>query len=85
MSDAMEIVEHKSAVPYLEARGLLKQYKKAKHILASGDRSRVYFKERQPQGSDVWSFRINKQFRAFGYFRDDGAFVVAEISNHQRS
>lgn len=85
MSDAMEIVEHKSVIPYLEARGLLKQYKKAKRILVSGDRLRVHFKERQPQGSDLWSFRVNKQFRAFGYFRHDGTFVVAEISNHQHA
>jgi plasmid maintenance system killer protein len=84
MSKALDIVEHKSVVPYLEARGLLKQYKKAKSILAAGDWLRTSFKERQPKGSDIWSFRINKQFRAFGFFRHDGLFVVAEISNHQR-
>lgn len=85
MSGAMDIIEHKSVIPYLEARGLLRQYKKAKNILASGGKSRVYFKERQPHSSEIWSFRINKQFRAFGFFRTDGTFVVVEISNHQRS
>lgn len=83
MSEVMEIIEYKNVIPYLAARGLLKQYKKAKRILSSGDRSRVFFKERQPHGSDIWSFRINKQFRAFGFFRHDGKFAVAEISNHQ--
>lgn len=83
MPEVFEIVENKRVTSYVEARGLLKQYQKAKAILLSGDQARVYFKERQPQNSGIWSFRINKQFRAIGFFREHGTFAVSKIDNHQ--
>jgi len=83
MPEVFDVIEFKHVIPYLEARGLYRQYQKAKGILLSGDQARVYFKERQPQGSGIWSFRVNKQFRAFGYFRSHGVFAVSDIDNHQ--
>ena len=83
MPVVLEIIENKRVRPYLEARGLYSQYQKAKQILLSGDHARVRFKERQPQDSGVWSFRINKQFRAFGFFRSPGQFAISKIDNHQ--
>lgn len=83
MPEVFEIIENKRIRPYLEARGLYAQYQKAKQILLSGDQVRVHFKERQPQDSGVWSFRVNKQFRAFGFFRSSGQFAISKIDNHQ--
>ena len=83
MPNVSAIIEHKDVVPYLKSRGLFKQYKKAKQILLFGDRLRVLFKEREPQGSGIWSFRVNKQFRAIGFFSENGTFIVSRIDNHQ--
>lgn len=77
------IFERKDILPYLESRQLLKQYKKAKQYLLSGGMWQVLFKERQPKGSGIWSFRINRQFRALGIFDDDGNLIIFKIDNHQ--
>ncbi len=82
MRDIKNIYEHDDVVKYLEKRWLVSQYKNAKQKLTSGYIWKLDFKQRQPKWSWVYSFRINKQFRAFGYFREDN-FVVVEISNHQ--
>ncbi len=83
MPPVLVIVEYKDVIPYLEARGLLKQYQKAKQFLLAGDQYRVHFKQRQPPGSGDWSFRINKQFRAIGFFRANGDLAITDIDNHQ--
>ena len=83
MPEVSEIIEYKNIHSYLEARGLLKQYQKAKQILLSGDWDRVRFKEREPQNSGIWYFRINKKFRARGIFLTNGKFAVSGIDNHQ--
>ncbi len=77
------ILENKEVLPYLEARNLLKQYQKAKQYLLQGQLSQASFKLRQPKKDDIWYFRINKQFRAIGYFAEDGDFIVVTIDNHQ--
>ena len=41
------------------------------------------FKIRQPTHQKIWSFRINKQFRAFWSFDAEGDFTVSTIDNHQ--
>lgn len=78
------IFERKEVLPYLEARGLLNQYKKAKRYLLGGNVLQVKFKERNPKGSGIWYFRINKQFRALGVFDEAGNLIVFKIDNHQR-
>lgn len=77
------IIEKKGIFEYLDARGLVRQYQKAKRFLLLGGAERVRFKERQPQGSDIWSFRINKQFRALGTLYESGVLAVFHIDNHQ--
>ena len=78
-----QIVERKEVVPYLDARGLLAQYKKAKGYLLAGSSLQVKFKKRNPKGSGIWSFRINKQFRALGVFNTEGQLIIFKIDNHQ--
>jgi hypothetical protein len=77
------IYEQKGVVLYLEQRRLIDQYKKAKRYLLSGHTLKVKFKERNPKGSGIWYFRINKQFRALGVFDDVGNLIIFRIDNHQ--
>lgn len=83
MPEIFGVFEPEDIIHYLEARGLLSQYKKAKEILLSGDKARVRFKERQPHGYNIWYFRVNKQFRAFGKIDSEGDLVIFRIDNHQ--
>lgn len=77
------IIEHRSCVKYLQSRQLVAQYKKAKEKILSGDLKSVDFKKRLPYKSEKYYFRINKQYRAIGYF-ENKVFVVFEIDNHQK-
>lgn len=68
---------------YLKKRGLLEQYKKAKAYLLVGRITQVRFKERNPKGSGIWYFRINRQFRALCVFDEEGDLIIFDIDNHQ--
>lgn len=83
MLKILNIFERKEILPYLQARNLLKQYKKAKKFLLEGNTLQVKFKERNPKGSGIWYFRINRQFRALGIFDKVGNLIIFEIDNHQ--
>ena len=83
MAKIHHIFERREVASYLEARGLTKQYKKAKLFLLAGNFQQVNFKKRNPKGSGIWYFRINKQFRALGVFNDVGDLIIFEIDNHQ--
>ena len=45
----------------------------------------VGFKKRKPRTSKIYQFKINKKYRAFGYYdeKDNSIFRVVEISDHQ--
>lgn len=83
MPEIQQILEKKDIVAYLKARGLIKQYKKAKEYLLNGNILQTKFKERNPKGSGIWYFRINRQFRAIGVFDESGNLIIFEIDNHQ--
>lgn len=83
MPEVPRIVESKKVMTYLKKRGLLAQYKKAKRYLLDGRTLTVKFGEKNPKGSGIWYFRINKQFRALGTFDEDGDLRVYDIDNHQ--
>lgn len=83
MPKVQQIFERKEVSPYLKARNLLKQYVKAKRYLLQGNTLQVKFEERNPKGSGIWYFRINKQFRALGVFNKVGDLIVFKIDNHQ--
>lgn len=76
------ILEHTSIVPYLHARNLISQYKKAKHYLLAGKTHLVNFKLRKPKKDQIYYFRINNQYRAFA-FLEKGVLKVFKISDHQ--
>ena len=78
-----QILEEKEVYDYLKSRNLIGQYKKVKMYLLQGYTWKVNFKKRKPKGSGIYYFRINKKFRALGYFRDENIFVMVEIDDHQ--
>lgn len=84
MPRILRIFEHKEIPQYLKMRGLLRQYIKAKQYLLAGNALQVKFKERKPNGSGIWYFRINKQFRALGVFNTGGDLIIFKIDNHQQ-
>ena len=83
MSRVFQIFERREIADYLGDRGLLKQYQKAKRYLLQGNAQQVRFKERKPNGSGIWYFRINKQFRALGVFNGIGNLIIFRIDSHQ--
>ena len=77
------ILEDEWIYECLEKRKLLIQYKKAKLNILNKNNSKVYFKERKLKWSNIWYFRINKKFRAYGSFDNENDLIVYKISNHQ--
>ncbi|MDD2871766.1 MAG: hypothetical protein PHS49_07300 [Candidatus Gracilibacteria bacterium] len=77
------ILEEEGIYEYLLKRNLLSQYKKAKINILSKINTKSLFKERNPKGSNIWYFRINKKYRAYGSFDTDNDLLIYKISDHQ--
>ncbi|PJA49030.1 MAG: hypothetical protein CO170_00725 [candidate division SR1 bacterium CG_4_9_14_3_um_filter_40_9] len=59
MKEIRNILEDEGVKEFLAKRGIVNQYKKgAKYILSKTYSAGLDFKERQPTGSNIWSFRI---------------------------
>ena len=76
------ILEKKDVLCYLESRRLVHQYQKAKKYLLLGHYKQVDFKLRKPKAKRVYSFRINKKFRALCVYKSEN-LIVFDIDNHQ--
>lgn len=66
----------------LNKRWLLNQYKKSKEFIIAWIYWKTDLKLRKPEKDWIYSFRINKQFRAFCYLQWNN-LVVYKIDNHQ--
>lgn len=80
------IFESKEIVEYLIKRNILEQYKKAREMMLQGHFQKFDFKLRKPKLAQVYQFRINQKYRAFGIFREENEkifFLVTKISDHQ--
>jgi len=77
-----KILEDEWIFEYLEKRNLLNQYKKSKNSILEWVNSKSFFKEKQPKWSNIWYFRINKQFRAIWSFDKDWDLLIYKIDNH---
>jgi len=82
MLNIEEILEEDWIRKYLEKRWLLSSYKNNKNKLLVWYLWKLDFKLRQPKWTWIYSFRINKKYRAFWYFRGS-IFIVVEINDHQ--
>jgi len=78
----MEIIEDKKIILFLKRRNLVLQYLKCKKLLRKNFLKMVDFKIRKPKSNNIYSFRINKKFRALGIF-EQGDFRVFRIDDHQ--
>jgi len=76
------IFETKEVYDFLKKRCLLKQYKKSKSYILAWIYWKTDLKLRKPKERWEWSFRINKQYRAFAKF-DWNDLIVFIIDNHQ--
>ena len=76
------IIEDEGIREYLETRWLIQQYQKAKQYILQWFSHQTQFKERQPKGTNIRSFRINKQYRAIGSFDSEWDLRIFSIDNH---
>ena len=81
-----EIREMKEVLLYLEKRGLILPYQKAKKWLLSGNTHGLDFKMRQPKKYEIYQFRLTGKYRAFCSIKehdDKKVLVIHKISDHQ--
>ena len=78
----MKVLEKPKAVKYIQSRQLQSQYLKAKNFIEQGLFELVDLRKRQPKNQNLFYFRINKKYRAFGYIKSD-TLIVTDISDHQ--
>jgi len=53
-------------------------------MILSGHNAGTLFKKREPKDEGIWYFRINRQYRAVGYFPQGGrTFAVTYVDDHQ--
>lgn len=78
----MKVREKKHVERYIMSRGILRQYRKAKLRLQSGDFQAVGFKKRQPKALGIWYFRITKKYRGYCFRRGD-TIIVFDVDDHQ--
>jgi len=78
----MKIFITKKVEIYLGKRNLHKKFKKCLLDLKDGNLKKVDFKKRKPKSDNIFQFRIDKKFRAFGYLQGE-VFFIFSISDHQ--
>ena len=76
------IFEVKWVYDFLKKRWLLSQYKKSKTYILAWIYGKTDLKLREPKQKWEYSFRINKQFRAF-WKMDNWDLIIFMIDNHQ--
>ena len=78
----MKIIINKKIKNFLQKRDLQKQFKKCCQDLENNNLKKVNLKKLSPKWMNIFSFRINKQFRAMGIFHEN-VFRIFKISDHQ--
>lgn len=66
----------------LHTHNLVILFKKSVQKLLAGENAGLDFKKRKPKSENIWSFRINKQYRALCK-RHAGVLTVFYIDDHQ--
>lgn len=73
----------KKCLKSLQKLSLIEPFKKAQSYLLEGHNDLVDFKKRKPSHFGIYSFKINKQYRAFGKFSEPGILKIFHIDDHQ--
>ncbi len=79
-----QIYEEDYILKYLKERDLIKQYKKAKNNILSGNYTGNKLWYKQPKQDGILYFRINKQYRALCRIIENKSMIVFDIDNHQK-
>jgi len=74
--------EDEKIFKYLKKRNLVAQYQKSKEQIQLGLGYKVNLKKREPKIYNVYSFRINKKYRALGTIQNN-KLIIFEINDHQ--
>ena len=77
-----KVIEIEWIKDFLIKRNLVKQYKKSKISILAWLVWWTDLKTREPKEKLIWSFRINKQFRALCKLENE-ELIVFKIDNHQ--
>lgn len=84
MLKIQSICETKEVIESLKKKWLLRQYKKSKIFILGNSSWKIDFKLRKPKDKWVWSFRINKQYRAF-WRLDWNDLIVYKVYDHSKN
>jgi len=83
MININKIYEKPWILDFLEKKNIKEQYIKSAKFLVNWYFWKTDFKIRQPKKNRVWSFRINKQYRAFWIMDKNNNLLIFEINSHQ--
>ncbi len=83
MLEIKKIYEKPWILEFLEKRNLTSQYIKSAKNIVNWYFWKQDFKIRQPKKNKIYSFRINKKYRAFGILDEENNLLIFEISDHQ--
>ncbi len=74
---------HLDVQKYLEKHGLEKKFYKQKHLFEQNPFHRSLETELlEPRHMRIWSFRIDRKYRAIFIFLEKGLVEVIDINNH---
>ena len=76
---------HPEIEAYLRRHGLTKKFEKQKGLFEQNSFHRGLHTELlEPRHMRVWSFRIDKKYRAIFMFRDRETVEILDVNNHYR-
>jgi plasmid maintenance system killer protein len=74
---------HGDIIDYLKKRKLIKKFEKQIEMLKINKKyPSLNFEILEPKELRMYSFRVDKKYRAIGYFIDVGIFEIIDINNH---
>ncbi|MFB6225757.1 MAG: hypothetical protein ABEJ02_00205 [Candidatus Paceibacteria bacterium] len=81
--DGFEVKELREELKeYLETRDLSDKWNKAKKFLEQHPQiGSLDFKKIEPKENNIYSFRLDRQYRGLCYFKD-GKLIVFSFTNH---
>ena len=74
---------HAEIQEYLKDRGLIKKFEKQKKIFeANPFHPSLRTELLEPRGMRIWSFRIDRKYRALFIFREKDVIEIIEVNDH---
>lgn len=76
---------HRDIISYLSKRKLQKKFEKQARLFTENPFYPSLETELlEPRHMKIWSFRIDRKYRAIFIFRDSDAVEIIEVNNHYR-